>query len=142
MGCSASNIDKSKIHEAKCFAIACMDFRLVDDAVNFLDSLGQEMSYNHFVLAGSSLGFTQDKYEHWGKTLLDHMSIGLSLHHFREFYFWITVIAEPSRNFIQKSMELYTKHMQLTHDKLAKLFPNFKFRGYLMDLEGSASNLR
>jgi hypothetical protein len=60
-----------------------MDFRLVDDAVYFLNSLGLNTNYDQFVLAGSSLGFTQDKYPHWGLTLLDHMSIGQSLHHFR-----------------------------------------------------------
>jgi hypothetical protein len=53
-----------------------MDFRLVDDTVYYLNSLGLNNNYDQFVLAGASLGFTQDKYPEWGKTLLAHMSIG------------------------------------------------------------------
>jgi hypothetical protein len=75
--------DQTKATTAQCFVVACMDFRLVDDCVYFLDSLGLNNNYDQFVLAGSSLGFTQDKYPEWGKTLLDHMSIGQSLHNFR-----------------------------------------------------------
>ena len=85
MGCgqAIATQDQTRAHSAKCFAVACMDFRLVDDTVYFLDSLGLNNNYDQFVLAGSSLGFTQDKYPEWGATLLGHMSIGESLHHFR-----------------------------------------------------------
>lgn len=78
MGCCGASIrtqDQTKARTAKCFVVACMDFRLVDDYVYYLDSLGLNNNYDQFVLAGSSLGFTQDKYPEWGKTLLAHMSI-------------------------------------------------------------------
>mgnify|MGYP003430000071 CR=1 FL=1 len=75
--------DQTIAHEAKCFAVTCMDFRLVDDATRFMDKLGYNNNYDIFVLAGASLGFTQVKYPEWGKSLLDHMSIGHSLHNFR-----------------------------------------------------------
>lgn len=75
--------DQTKAESAKCFLVACMDFRLVDDTVYFMDGQGYNNNYDQFVLAGSSLGFTQQKYPHWGESLLDHMSIGLSLHGFR-----------------------------------------------------------
>ncbi len=70
-------------HQAKAFGITCMDFRLIDDVVYFMNGLGFNNNYDEFILAGASLGFTQDKYPHWGQTLLDHMNIGLTLHHFR-----------------------------------------------------------
>jgi hypothetical protein len=60
-----------------------MDFRLVDDTVRYMDSIGLNNNYDQFVLAGSSLGFTQEKYPEWGKSFMDHLSIGLSLHQFR-----------------------------------------------------------
>lgn len=31
--------------------------------------------------------------------------------------------------------------MQLARDKLATIFPNFKFRGYLMDIQGKCIEL-
>jgi hypothetical protein len=64
-----------------------MDFRLIDDTVRFMDSLGYNNNYDQFVLAGGSLGLTQTKYPHWGDSLLDHMHIGKDLHHFREIIF-------------------------------------------------------
>jgi len=58
--------DQTKAHNAKCFVIACMDFRLVDDNVHFMNSIGYHNNYDQFVLAGGSLGFTQEKYPAWG----------------------------------------------------------------------------
>ena len=84
MGCGAIvTQDQTTAHSANCFVVACMDFRLVDDVTHFMDKLGHNNNYDQFVLAGASLGFTQDKYPEWGKSLLDHMSIGQSLHNFR-----------------------------------------------------------
>lgn len=84
MGCGAIKTqDQTTAHSANCFVVACMDFRLVDDVTHFMDKIGHNNNYDQFVLAGASLGFTQDKYPEWGKSLLDHMSIGQSLHNFR-----------------------------------------------------------
>ncbi len=85
MGCNQAmpTQDQNTAHTANCFVVACMDFRLVDDVTHFMDKIGHNNNYDQFVLAGASLGFTQDKYPEWGKSLLDHMSIGQSLHHFR-----------------------------------------------------------
>lgn len=38
-------------------------------------------------------------------------------------------------------MEYHQKHMQMAHDKLAAIFPNFKFRGYLMDIQGKVIDI-
>ncbi len=78
--------DPTKAHKAKCFFVCCMDFRTIDNEGKFMNSLGYNVNYDEFVLAGASLGFTQDKYPHWGQTLLDHMSIGQNLHHFKYFF--------------------------------------------------------
>jgi hypothetical protein len=43
-----------------------MDFRLIDDMVHFMNNLGYNNNYDQFTLAGASLGFTQEKYPHWG----------------------------------------------------------------------------
>jgi hypothetical protein len=51
--------DQKTATTAKCFVMNCMDFRLIDDSTYFMDSLGYNNNYDSFVLAGSSLGFTQ-----------------------------------------------------------------------------------
>jgi hypothetical protein len=50
-----------------------------------MDKLGYNNNYDQFVLAGASLGFTQEKYPSWGEALLDHMKIGQTLHGFKYF---------------------------------------------------------
>ena len=74
--------DQKTAKFAKCFVLNCMDFRLIDDSVYFMDSLGYNNNYDAFVVAGSSLGFTQTKYPHWGLTVLDHMNLGEKFHKF------------------------------------------------------------
>jgi hypothetical protein len=75
--------DQLTAHQAKCFLITCMDFRLIDDVTHFMDKMGYNNNYDQFILAGASLGLTQSKFPHWGEALLDHMGIGLNLHEFR-----------------------------------------------------------
>ena len=64
-----------------------MDFRLIDDAVRFMDLKGYNNNYDQFILAGSSLGFTQNKFPHWSQALMDHLGIGIALHEPREVMF-------------------------------------------------------
>jgi len=88
MGCFEGTMrtqDQLVSHHSEAFVVTCMDFRLVDDAVRFLDKQGYNNNYDQFILAGASLGFTQTKYPEWGIALLNHMSIGKELHHFRYF---------------------------------------------------------
>jgi len=83
MGNQIPTQDQTKAHTARAFVVNCMDFRLVDDNVYFMDKLGFNTNYDSFALAGVSLGFTQDKYPEWGKSLIDHLTIGKALHHLR-----------------------------------------------------------
>jgi hypothetical protein len=48
MGCGASiqTQDQTKAHTAQCFVVACMDFRLVDDTVYYLNTLGLSNNYD------------------------------------------------------------------------------------------------
>ena len=137
--------DQTTAHSAQCFLVTCMDFRLIDDAVRFMDDLGYNNNYDQFILAGSSLGFTQTKFKHWSKTLMDHMGIGLDLHDFREIIFIDHIDCGAYKKFYpsitnpEDEAFHHKEHMQMARDKLAHKFPSFKFRGYLMDLTGECT---
>jgi len=88
-----------------------------------MDSMGYDNNYDHFILAGASLGLTQEKFPHWGEVALDHMDCGA----FKKFY---KVESQ------EQEIKLHHEHIQLTFNKLSKRFPNFNFRAFLMDLEG------
>lgn len=139
--------DQTTATSAQCFLVTCMDFRLIDDIGKFMDKEGYNNNYDQFILAGSSLGFTQEKFPHWTQSLMDHMGIGLALHDFREIIFIDHIDCGAFKKFYPeiKSREdevpLHEKHMQMARDRLAVKFPKFNFKGYLMNLHGECTRL-
>ena len=133
-------------HNASTYVISCMDFRLLDDIVRAMDAMGYNNNYDQFIVAGSSLGFVQDKFPHWGETVMDHMNIGLSLHNFRS----IIIIDHEDCGAFKKFMpyknkeEEYNNHkdcLQKAYERLSKHFPDFSFHGFLMDLKGNMTQI-
>ena len=53
-----------------------------------MNKLGHKVNYDQYVIAGASLGFSLKGYEHWQKTAIDHLRIGMSLHNLREVIFF------------------------------------------------------
>lgn len=68
---------------AEALLLSCMDYRLVDDIVRYMDGRGMTNQYDHVVLAGASLGATSEKLN-WGKTFWDHLDVAIKLHHIRK----------------------------------------------------------
>ncbi|HYD31352.1 MAG TPA: carbonic anhydrase [Azospirillaceae bacterium] len=64
--------------------LSCMDYRLVDDVVRYMDGRGLTNNYDHVILAGASLGALTDKFASWGKTFWDHLEVAIQLHHIKK----------------------------------------------------------
>jgi carbonic anhydrase len=72
---------------AEAVVLTCMDYRLVDETVKYLDGLDHmQGEYDHIVLAGASLSVVTDKYPAWAQTFWDHVKIAIDLHHVRKVY--------------------------------------------------------
>ncbi|MEI8396896.1 MAG: carbonic anhydrase [Rhodospirillaceae bacterium] len=70
---------------AEAVVLTCMDYRLVDETVKYLDGLDHmQGEYDHIVLAGASLGVVTDKFPAWAQTFWDHVKIAIDLHHVKE----------------------------------------------------------
>jgi carbonic anhydrase len=63
--------------------LSCMDYRLTDDIVRYMDGRGLHDAYDHVVLAGAALGAQTRKHRAWGKTFWEHLDVALQLHHIR-----------------------------------------------------------
>ncbi len=61
--------------------LSCMDYRLVDDIVRYMDGRGLTNNYDHVILAGASLGALTDKKKAWGEAFWDHVDVAKQLHH-------------------------------------------------------------
>ncbi len=68
---------------AEALLLSCMDYRLVDDIVRYMDGRGLTNNYDHVVLAGASLGAVSEKLN-WGKTFWDHLEVAIKLHHIKK----------------------------------------------------------
>lgn len=70
--------------KAKALLLSCMDYRLVDDLVTFMNEKGLKDNYDHVVLAGASLGVVSDKFADWHDTFWQHLDVAIKLHHVEE----------------------------------------------------------
>lgn len=61
--------------------LSCMDYRLNDDLVAYMDGRGLKDDYDHVILAGASLGALTDQRPDWGKTFWEHLDAAIALHH-------------------------------------------------------------
>jgi carbonic anhydrase len=74
-------------HVAKAFVITCIDFRLIDEAVAYLNSINLLNEYDEFIVAGASLGYntscnvvTGKTTTLWTECVNDHIEISYALH--------------------------------------------------------------
>ena len=108
-----------------------------------MDKLGYNNNYDQFILAGGSLGLTQDKFKYWGQTALDHMDIGKKLHEFREILIFDHMDCGAYKKFYpeMKSKEdeyqLHKVNLQHAYSRMSQKFPNLKFKGMLMNIDGT-----
>jgi carbonic anhydrase len=138
--------DQLTAHHASTYIITCMDFRLLDDVVDFMDALGFNNNYDQFIVAGASLGLVQTKFPHWGATALDHMEIGLSLHAFRDIMIIDHEDCGAYKKFMpynnkEEEVAVHTQCLQEAYNMLGKRFPKFGFKAYLMDLHGKVKEI-
>jgi carbonic anhydrase len=130
--------DKMVAHDAKVFLITCMDFRLLDDINETMKDKGYDRNYDQYIVAGASLGFVQEKYSYWGKAALDHLEIGMNLHHLRKIIFIDHLDCGAYKKFYpemhgeEEEIKLHEKNMQKAHDFFKVNFPNMKFHGYIL----------
>lgn len=126
---------------ADALLLSCMDYRLVDDIVRYMDGRAMTDKYDHVVLAGASLGAVSDKLN-WGKTFWDHLDVALKLHHVHKVIILdhkdcgaYRVVFE--RNF-EGADELAVHREQLTMLKAAikAKYPDLAVETLLMDLDG------
>lgn len=75
--------------------LSCMDLRLVDEIVQFMDHDGLANRYDHVILAGAALGAlgipgakndAGEDYSHWKKVFEDHLAAACQLHRIKDVY--------------------------------------------------------
>ena len=134
------------VHEAKAIVYSCMDFRLLDDIVNFMDSKGFNNNYDQFILAGASLAFVLDKYKIWRQVGEEHLDLAINLHKIKEI---ICIEHEQCGAYKMCYPDLKPENEKQQHIENALIFeqklggshPHLKMHAYYMFLDGSVEKI-
>jgi carbonic anhydrase len=134
-------------HTAKALVITCMDFRLIDDAVYFLNSIGYNNNYDEIILAGASLGYNQTKYEYWKKTVNDHIDLAKNLHHIEKIIIIDHMNCGAYKIFynkpnisVEEELALHKENFNKFKNLINDLYPELKVLTYLMGIDGNIIN--
>jgi len=138
------------VHKAKALVLTCIDFRLIDDAVRFMNKLGYNNNYDEFIIAGASLGYNKtDKLpfcDAWKQTIDSHIGLAMSLHDIKE----VIVIDhmkcgaykkyyKPDGTDLVESEEIayHIENLTTFGTSIQDKYPCLSVKCYLMNLDGS-----
>jgi hypothetical protein len=131
---------------AQALLLSCMDYRLVDDIVRYMDARGLTNDYDHVVLAGGALGAVSEKLN-WGKTFWDHLDVAIKLHHIHK----VVVLDHKDCGAYRVVFEKDFKgddELAIHREQLAKLraaikerHPTLEVETLMMDLDGKVQPL-
>jgi carbonic anhydrase len=141
--------------------LSCMDPRLLDDIVHFMNHDNLSNRYDHVILAGAALGALggcKPEYDHWKKTFFDHLAGAVQLHGVEDIYIiehrhcgayhkLFKVVEEfgdtPAEQV--KEAQLHWKYTDLLTREIdqwaAKNDVPLRVRAFLMDVRGRVSQL-
>ncbi len=74
----------AKAAHVTALAITCIDYRLVDDAVQFFHAKHLTKDYDQVSLAGASLAAVSSKFPSSNSAFWDHVGIAKQLHHVKK----------------------------------------------------------
>ena len=138
--------DRLSEKTAKAMVLSCMDFRFVNDKVNFLNQIGYKDDYSKFVLAGSSLGYNQDTFPEWSKSFDKHVELAKDLHNIDEVIVvdhmdcgaYRILYDNPSMS-KEEEYKLHQKNLHEFKSLINKKFPSLKVTMLLIHTDGTFS---
>jgi carbonic anhydrase len=130
--------------QAAALLLTCMDYRLTDETVAYMDGRGLHDSYDHVVLAGASLGALTDKYPEWGKAFRDHVAIAKALHHIhkvividhRDCGAYKTFLGEAAVKDLATETATHATYLRRLRDAIKADHPDLEVELGIMGLDG------
>ena len=134
-------------NNADIFVLSCMDFRLLDDIVNFMNSKCHTNNYDQYISAGSSLGYNQTLYPEWKKSIEDHIDLAIKLHNIKYIYIIDHMKCGAFKKIYNKELtesEEYNLHIKNIYEcinTLKEKYPNLEYKGFIMDISGKVNEV-
>ncbi len=130
-------------------AITCIDYRLVDDAVRFLDGKKLTNDYDQVSLAGASLAAVSDKFPEANAAFWNQLGIAKQLHNIKKVIVvdhrdcgaFKVAFGNDYKSDKAGETAQHKAVMEQVKAKLAKTHPDLQSEFYLMALDGSAERV-
>jgi carbonic anhydrase len=138
--------DRLSEKNARAMVLSCMDFRFINDKINFLNNMGYKDDYDKFVLAGSSLGYNQSEFPEWGKSFDKHIELAIDLHNITEIIVLdhmdcgaYKILYDNQSMSNEEEYKLHQKNLNLCKNLIRKKFPSLKVTILLINIDGTFS---
>ncbi len=134
---------------SEALVLSCMDYRLLDDIVRYMDGRDLTNNYDQVILAGASLGATNDRFPAWAVTFWEHLGLSLELHHVnsllvldhRDCGAYKALLGEDFAANPERETEIHAEHMEKLRAAVGEKYPALRTELLLMSLDGSVETI-
>ena len=136
-------------HGTEALLLSCMDYRLIDDTVKYMDGRGLTNKYDHVILAGAALGALTDQFKAWNKTFWEHLKVSIDLHHIKKVIlmdhrdcgaYKVILHADFSKDPLLEA-RIHGKFLRELATVIHKRYPQLDVELLLMNLDGKVEKL-
>ncbi len=135
--------------KAQVLLLNCMDYRLVDDIHEFMETKGLEDQYDQIILAGASAGVLHEAFAGWHETFWTHLDVAVDLHGIhkvmvidhRDCSAYKIAFGPEHANDPVAETKVHSEMMAVLAATLKARKPELEFEGYLMALDGSVEEI-
>lgn len=136
-------------HATEALLLSCMDYRLIDDTVRYMDGRGLTNQYDHVILAGASLGVLNNQFKNWSKTFWEHLKVAIDLHHIKRVIlmdhrdcgaYKVILQADFSKD-LQMETRIHGKFLRELMVAIHKTYPELEVERLLMNLDGTVQKI-
>lgn len=136
-------------HGTEALLLSCMDYRLIDDMVNYMDGRGLTNQYDHIILAGASLGAVTSEFKSWNKTFWEHLKIAIDLHHInrvilmdhRDCGAYKVILKADFAKDPMLEQRVHGKYLRELEKAIHKNYPKLEVETLLMNLDGTVQTI-
>lgn len=134
---------------SEALVLSCMDYRLLDDIVRYMDARALTNNYDQVILAGASLGATTERFPAWAATFWEHLGLALELHHInalivldhRDCGAYKAILGEDFAADPERETQVHAEHMKKLRSAVAEKHPALSTELLLMSLDGSVETV-
>ncbi len=127
--------------------LSCMDYRLLDDIVHYMNGRGLKDKYDHVILAGASLGATTERYPAWNETFWQHLEIAIQLHKIKKVMImdhrdcgaYKVILGPEHLKSPEVEKETHAQYLKKLGNMVRERYPKLEIELLLMNLDGSVT---